>query len=206
MPRSTLSLSILALVTSGTTAFIPSHTPLLCSSPSLTKHAAPSISDATIHTVWSNHKEVHSTISMNMMSSPLSQFLPSILTSYDETSPEEAFQDQVSLSDLTSDPSLQTAFAVSAIAIVLLFVAKAIVTNMDEAVQKTAMDFDRAMKLKYAKKWRMFMEEEEELTGVIDREERELDRIQKIVEEMERLQNEEPEFFERVMRDVERQI
>lgn len=79
-------------------------------------------------------------------------------------------------------------------------------TNMDEAVQKTAVDFDRAMKLKYAKKWRMFMEEEEELTGVIDREERELDRIQKIVEEMERLQNEEPEFFERVMRDVERQI
>lgn len=79
-------------------------------------------------------------------------------------------------------------------------------TNMDEAVQKTAIDFDRAMKLKYTKKWRMFMEEEEELTGVIDREERELDRIQKIVEEMERLQNEEPEFFERVMRDVERQI
>jgi hypothetical protein len=40
----------------------------------------------------------------------------------------------------------------------------------------------------------------------LDREEKEGDRIQSIVEEMERLTKEEPEFFERVMRDVERKI
>ena len=76
---------------------------------------------------------------------------------------------------------------------------------MDEAVQKTAIDFDRVMKLKYSKKWKDIIEMEEELVGAVDREEKEGDRIQRIVEEMERLTKEEPEFFERVMRDVDRQ-
>jgi hypothetical protein len=101
---------------------------------------------------------------------------------------------------------MQGAFALTGLAIVALFVAKAIVTQMDDAVQKTAIDFDRVMKNNYPKKWKEFMEEEEDMTGVIDREEREADRIQRIVEEMERLTKEEPEFFERVMRDVEKQI
>ena len=76
---------------------------------------------------------------------------------------------------------------------------------MDEAVQKTAIDFDRVMKLKYSKKWKDIIEMEDELVGAVDREEKEGDRIQRIVEEMERLTKEEPEFFERVMRDVDRQ-
>ncbi|KAL3799136.1 hypothetical protein HJC23_002264 [Cyclotella cryptica] len=139
-----------------------------------------------------------------------SLIIPSVLTGHDEI-PEfqanAAFQDQVTLTDLTSDPALQAAFAASVIAIVLLFIAKSIVTQMDDAVQKTAMDFDRVMKTKYARKWGAFTEEEEEkVGGAFDREEREADRIQRIVEEMERLMKEEPEFFERVMRDVDRQI
>ncbi|KAL7539344.1 hypothetical protein ACHAXR_009228 [Thalassiosira sp. AJA248-18] len=133
------------------------------------------------------------------VSSSPAQFLPSILTG--EAIPiDESFQDQVSLSDLTSDSTLQVVFAASAVAIILLFVAKAIVTQMDEAVKLVAMDFDRVMKLKYPKKWAKFM------TGdvgddviIIDE-----DRLQKIVEEMEKFTNEEPEFMERVMQDVER--
>ena len=79
---------------------------------------------------------------------------------------------------------------------------------MDEAVQKTAIDFDRVMKTKYSKKWVDIIKMEEELEGddFAIKEEKEGDRIQRIVEEMERLTKEEPEFFERVMRDVERQV
>lgn len=78
---------------------------------------------------------------------------------------------------------------------------------MDDAVQKTALDFDRVMRNKYPKKWDKFIEMEESLVGVVlDREEKEGDRIQCIVEEMERLTKEEPEFFEKVMRDVDRKI
>ena len=112
----------------------------------------------------------------------------------------EAFQDTVSISDLTSDPTLQIAFAAAGAAIVLLVVAKAIVQQMDDAVQKVAVDFDKVMTLKYAKKWRKFIPGEEG-SIVVDSEE---DRIQKILEEMEVLSKEEPEFMERVMQDIER--
>lgn len=110
----------------------------------------------------------------------------------------------MSLSDITSDPVLQVAFAASAVAVILLFAAKAVVTQMDEAVEKVAVDFDRVMKQKYAKKWRKFMTDDEDGDGTVSVDpEKEGDRIQRIVEEMERLRNEEPEFMERVMRDVE---
>ncbi|KAL7445622.1 hypothetical protein ACHAXM_009956 [Skeletonema potamos] len=127
--------------------------------------------------------------------------IPSLITSYDESLPQEAFQDQVSLSDLTSDPVLQVSFAAAAIAIIVLFVLKSIVTKMDEAVKKVAIDFDRMMKLKYQKKWEKIMMKEKGDAGA---DEDEGDRIQSIVEEMERLRNEEPEFMERVMRDIDR--
>ena len=133
----------------------------------------------------------------------------SILTS-DESIPEyqtaNAFQDDVNLADLISDPFLQISLLLTVLAIAALFIAKSIVTQMDDAVQKTALDFDRVMKKKYAKKWEDFINEEEELVGIIDREEKEGDRIQRVVEEMERLTKEEPEFFARVMRDVDKQI
>ena len=77
---------------------------------------------------------------------------------------------------------------------------------MDDAVQQTALEFDSVMKTKYPKKWVEFIQSEEELVGVYDREAREGDRIQSIVEEMERLTKEEPEFFERVMRDVDNKM
>lgn len=51
------------------------------------------------------------------------------------------------------------------------------------------------MKAKYARKWGDIMEEEEDVVGAIDREEREADRIQRIVEKMESLMKEEPEFL-----------
>lgn len=77
---------------------------------------------------------------------------------------------------------------------------------MDDAVQQTALEFDRVMKEKYPKKWTEFIQMEEDLVGVFDREEKEGDRIQSIVEEMERLQKEEPAFFERAMRDVDNKM
>ena len=139
-------------------------------------------------------------------SSPLQLFLPSILAAYDETIPEyqseQAFQDQVTLSDLTSDPVLQASFAAAAIAIIGLFVAKAVVTQMDEAVGKVAVDFDRVMKLKYPKKWEKFMDDEDAVERVGA--DTEADRIQLVVEEMERLKAEDPQFVERVMQDIER--
>ena len=132
-------------------------------------------------------------------------YLPSIITSSSDEviMPDdisEAFQDTVSISDLTSDPTLQIAFAAAGAAIILLVVAKAIVQQMDDAVQKVAIDFDKVMTLKYAKKWHKFIPGEEG-SIVVDSEE---DRIQKILEEMEILSKEEPEFMERVMQDIER--
>ena len=126
--------------------------------------------------------------------------IPSLLTSYDETIPEEAFQDQVSLSDIASDPVMQISFAAAAIAIIILFVLKSVVTKMDEAVEKVAVDFDRVMTLKYPKKWERFMVKEGGETAIMD----EGDRIQMIVEQMETYKKEEPAFYERVMRDIER--
>ena len=125
--------------------------------------------------------------------------IPSLLTSYDEPLPEEAFQDQVSLADITSDPVMQASFAAAAVAIIILFVLKSVVTKMDDAVEKVAIDFDRVMKLKYPKKWEKFMVEEGDET-VMDKG----DRIQMIVEQMEKCREEEPEFMERVMRDIDR--
>ena len=126
--------------------------------------------------------------------------IPSLLTSYDEPLPEEAFQDQVSLADITSDPVMQASFAAAAVAIIILFVLKSVVTKMDDAVEKVAIDFDRVMKLKYPKKWEKFMAEEGEESASMD----EGDRIQMIVEQMEKYREEEPEFMERVMRDIDR--
>lgn len=130
---------------------------------------------------------------------PQSQLFPSLLTSYDEPLPEEAFQDQVSLADITSDPVMQASFAAAAVAIIILFVLKSVVTKMDDAVEKVAIDFDRVMKLKYPKKWEKFMVKEGEESAV-----EEGDRIQMIVEQMEKYREEEPEFMERVMRDIDR--
>lgn len=129
---------------------------------------------------------------------PTQSIPSSLLTSY-EGEGMEAFQDQVSLSDLTSDPVLQVSFAAAAVAIIILVVLKSVVTKMDEAVEKVAIDFDRVMKLKYQKKWEKFMVEEGGDTAV-----EEGDRIQKIVEEMERLREQEPDFIERVMQDIDR--
>lgn len=136
------------------------------------------------------------TLHHQYLSSP-SLLLPSILTSFDEVKDrEEAFTDQVSFPELTSDPFLQAAFVASAVAIVLLVAAKAVVNQMDKAVEQVALDFDRVMKLKYAKKWVKFT------IGKDD--EDEADRIQRVLEEMERLTKEEPEFMERVMQDIDR--
>ena len=141
------------------------------------------------------------------LSSP-SSLLPSIITSYDESgipdNADEAFKDQVTLSSLISDPVLQAAFAFSAVAIILLFVSKAIVTQMDEAVQKTALEVDKMMKLKYPKKWAKFIEDDDEVDIYVSASDRRANKVQKIVEEMEVLWKEEPEFMERVMQDIER--
>lgn len=133
--------------------------------------------------------------------------ISSLLIAYDDSVPvyqaEDAFTDQVSLADITSDPILQASFAAAGIAIIILFVLKAVVTKMDDAVEKVAIDFDRVMRLKYSKKWERFMAEEEGEDAAAD-DGKEGDRIQLIVEEMERLRKEEPEFMDRVMLDIER--
>ncbi|KAL7467612.1 hypothetical protein ACHAXS_007857 [Conticribra weissflogii] len=127
--------------------------------------------------------------------------------SYDEPIPvyqaEDAFQDQVVLSDLASDPVLQAAFAASAIAIIILFALKAVVSQMDDAVERVAVEFDKTMTLKYPKKWKKFLEEID-IGEHNSAEELEMDRIQRIVEEMERMSEEEPEFMDRVMKDIQR--
>lgn len=108
---------------------------------------------------------------------------------------EESFQDDVSLASLAADPFIQVAFAAWAVAVLFLFGAKAVVTQMDGAVEEVAADFDRMMTLKYAKKW-------EKMIGA-DGSGNE-DRTQRVVEAMERLKEEDPYFVERVMRDMER--
>ena len=95
---------------------------------------------------------------------------------------------------------MQASFAAAAVAIIILFVLKSVVTKMDDAVEKVAIDFDRVMKLKYPKKWEKFMVEEGKESASMD----EGDRIQMIVEQMEKYREEEPEFMERVMRDIDR--
>lgn len=134
--------------------------------------------------------------------------IPSLFTAYDDSVPvyqaEDAFTDQVSLADITSDPILQASFAAAGIAIIILFVLKAVVTKMDDAVEKVAIDFDRVMRLKYSKRWERFMVEEKGEDAAAAADGKEGDRIQLIVEEMERLRKEDPEFMDRVMLDIER--
>ena len=106
-----------------------------------------------------------------------------------------AFNDSVSLTDLMYDPILQVAVGGTIVIIGGLFLAKAIVTEMDEAVVKVAKDFDRVMTLKYEKKWK-YAEKDLSMTSE--------DRTQAIVQEMTRIEREEPEFYQRVMSDIER--
>ena len=154
-------------------------------------------------TPHAHHLQKLSTTQSSMLPSQSQLFdtvnhnIPSLLIS--ETLPEEAFQDQVSLSDLTSDPVMQASFAAAAIAIIILFVLKSVVTKMDDAVEKVAIDFDRVMKMKYKKKWERFMVEEGDEISMDEG-----DRIQMIVEQMELYKDEEPAFYERVMQDIER--
>ena len=93
------------------------------------------------------------------------------------------------------DPILQVAVGGTIVIIGGLFLAKAIVTEMDEAVVKVAKDFDRVMTLKYEKKWK-YAEKDLSMTSE--------DRTQAIVQEMTRIEREEPEFYQRVMSDIER--
>lgn len=144
-------------------------------------------------------------ISLQML--PSWHISPPLILCYDESIPvfqaEEAFQDQVALSDLASDPGLQAAFAASTIAIIVLFGVKAVVSQMDDAIERVAVEFDKTMKLKYPKKWGKFIDEIE-IGEDKSAEELDADRIQRIVEEMERLGKEEPEFMEKVMKDIKR--
>lgn len=105
-----------------------------------------------------------------------------------------AFNDSVTLTDLMYDPILQVAVGGTIVLIGGLFLAKAIVTEMDEAVVKVAKDFDRVMKLKYKTKWK-FAEDDLSMTSE--------DRTRAVVEEMTRIEREEPEFYQRVMSDIE---
>lgn len=97
----------------------------------------------------------------------------------------------------------------AAAAIILLFVAKAIVQQMDDAVSKVAVDFDRIMTLKYPKKWQKFIvdtdngEDGGNNVGVAPLY-NDAERIQRVVEEMEVISKKDPEFMERVMKDIER--
>jgi hypothetical protein len=192
---SSLAFAIASLISSAA-----AFTPLPLLSPLTTIHRASSrsILPSSLSAIPSS---LHPLLTDALPSSILADEIPEYQTA-------NAFQDDVSISDLTSDPFLQIAFTLTAIIIIALFIAKSIVTQMDDAVQKTALDFDRVMKIKYPKKWVQFIEMKESILvgSVLDREEKEGDRIQSIVEEMERLTKEEPEFFERVMRDVERKI
>ena len=96
----------------------------------------------------------------------------------------------------------------AAAAIILLFVAKAIVQQMDDAVSKVAVDFDRIMTLKYPKKWQKFIVDtdngEDGGNNGVAPLYNDAERIQRVVEEMEVISKKDPEFMERVMKDIER--
>ena len=190
MRRTELPVIISALAFTCTDAFLPIR---------------PSLSQISAVQHRNDHSARFSSPSLMVVAPSFSSVLTSD-ESIQEYQTANAFQDDVTLAGLISDPFIQVSLVLTVLAIAALFIAKSIVTQMDDAVQKTALDFDRVMKTKYAKKWEDFINQEEELVGVIDREEKEGDRIQRIVEEMERLTKEEPEFFERVMRDIDRQI
>ncbi|EJK48366.1 hypothetical protein THAOC_32846 [Thalassiosira oceanica] len=122
--------------------------------------------------------------------------MPTMLISNEvlEYEQNNAFNDSVTLTDLMYDPILQVAVGGTIVLIGGLFLAKAIVTEMDEAVVKVAKDFDRVMKLKYTSKWK-FAEDDLSMTSE--------DRTRAVVEEMTRIEREEPEFYQRVMSDIE---
>lgn len=130
---------------------------------------------------------------------------PSLVAAADDVPADASFSDEVTLTSLVTDPFLQAAFAAAAVAVALLFAAKAVVNRMDAAVEEVAAEFDRVMALKYAKRW-------DKLLGVdavggaagVGRAESGADRIQRVVDAMERLKREDPDFLERVMQDVER--
>ncbi len=106
---------------------------------------------------------------------------------------EDAFNDQI---DLFGDSTVQLLFLGFTILIALSVVAKSLLDQMDNAIEKVLTDFERVLKEnpKYKLRW---MEIQEQINGL-----EEPQRSQKLFEIMEELQKNDPQLMEKVNRDM----
>ena len=111
----------------------------------------------------------------------------SLALNEDDIPLEEAFQDSVSL----TDGPIGVLLAAFAVFVVLAIGFKAVMGEMDSAIEKVLQDFEATLKAYDPERWRVI--EEMELKGLAG-EERDI----KLLQVMERLQEEEPDFMTQV--------
>lgn len=104
---------------------------------------------------------------------------------------EDAFTDQI---DPFGDSTVQLIFIGFGIVIILSIIAKLLLNQMDDAIEKVLIDFERVMKVKYPSRW---VSIDKKLEGL-----GEVERSQKLFEIMEGLQQSEPDFMKRVNEDM----
>lgn len=105
---------------------------------------------------------------------------------------EEAFQDDI----IYFDSTIQLIGGAAIVLVLLAAAAKFFLDKMDEAIEKVLVDFERTMKDKYASRW---VSIEAKLDGL-----QEPERSQKLFSIMEELQTSEPQFMDKVNKDMAR--
>ena len=156
-----------------------------------------------------------STFSLSTLSSPLSSLILSDANSNKEDIAfEDAFNDNI---QLFNDSTIQLLFVGFTILILFSILIKSILTQMDDAIEKVLVDFETVMTRneKYRGKWKEIEEQLQQVqrkglegsnnngsgTGN-DLERMQKQRMQKLFEIMEDLQQNDPEFMEKVNNDM----
>jgi hypothetical protein len=121
---------------------------------------------------------------------PISLMVPSILTA-EEVSEATAFTDEI---DLFGDPTIQKMVGVFTVVVVLMIGFSALMGQMDSSIKNVVVDFERAMKKHYGKRWKKI---DAQLKGLDP-----ADRSVKLIKIMEDLQTKEPEFMAKVVQKM----
>ena len=122
----------------------------------------------------------------------LSEAQDLILAAKDNDMPlEDAFQDDI---DLFGDPTVRALSIGFGVFVILATLAKFFLNQMDSAIEKVLLDFESTMKTKYEDRWATI---EANLDGLTEPE-----RSQRLFEMMERLEQSEPVFMEKVKREM----
>ena len=104
---------------------------------------------------------------------------------------EQAFQDSVNLFDLSGP--LGTILIATGTAFAVLILLKSLENQMDAAIEKVLLDFESTMRENYPQRWNAILAELESVPPD--------EQPRKLVSIMERMQEEEPEFMNQLIKE-----